>query len=313
MILALKRGENFEPRSAHLDPAFSPSWSDPKKAEGRVLVEEDFDFLPDLPSPSSRLQPEREVPRERRSSDRTDAYSAVLRKRSTSPSFSSTSHTQNRGYHSSVILRSALGNGDEDGIGWRVPSEKEYARYDRDKREARRRSWSERERPAGVRRERSDEYSERVAWTRPVRERETSFGPVPVSGGLQVERPFQRQDDITRQSRPPRRQTNGNYTAQNYPRSNTIARTTVTNPPEPTPEQPRPDHRWAPTKRLSRPAMAGIKRLHAEDPIKYSRAILSKSFGVSVEAIARILKSDGRWYKAEDGIKEGGKEGLIGR
>lgn len=59
--------------------------------------------------------------------------------------------------------------------------------------------------------------------------------------------------------------------------------------------------------------MAGIKRLHAEDPAKYSRAILSKSFGVSVEAIARILKSDGRWYKAEDGKREGDKEGLIGR
>jgi hypothetical protein len=312
MILALKRGENFEPRSAHL-PAFSPSWSDPKKAEERMIVEEDFDFLPDLPSPSSRLQPEREVPRERRSTDRTDAYSAVLRKRSISPSFSSPSHTQSKGYHSSVILRSALGTGDEDGIDWRVPSEKEYARYDRDKREARRRLWSQRERPAGVRRERSDEHSGRAAWTRPVRERETSFGPVPVPGGFQVERPFQRQDDVTRQFRPPRRHTNGNYTAQNYPRSNNIVRTTVTNPPEPTPEQPRPDHRWAPTKRLSRPAMAGIKRLHAEDPIKYSRAILSKSFGVSVEAIARILKSDGRWYKAEDGIKEGGKEGLIGR
>jgi hypothetical protein len=61
----------------------------------------------------------------------------------------------------------------------------------------------------------------------------------------------------------------------------------------------RPDSRWAPTKRLSRPAMQGIQDLHRQDPIKYSRAALSKGFGVSVEAISRILKSDGRWMKRE--------------
>ncbi|OCF43104.1 hypothetical protein I317_03073 [Kwoniella heveanensis CBS 569] len=48
---------------------------------------------------------------------------------------------------------------------------------------------------------------------------------------------------------------------------------------------------WQPTKKLTYSAMAGLKALHQVDPDKFTRAVLSKKFGISHEAVSRILKS----------------------
>lgn len=40
--------------------------------------------------------------------------------------------------------------------------------------------------------------------------------------------------------------------------------------------------------------MAGVRELHAQDPEKWTREALSQQFGVSYEAINRILKSKWR-------------------
>lgn len=58
---------------------------------------------------------------------------------------------------------------------------------------------------------------------------------------------------------------------------------------------------WAPRKRLSPDALAGIKALHAQFPEEYSTEKLSQKFQVSPEAIRRILKSN--WIP-ETGIEE---------
>ncbi|KAK4462439.1 hypothetical protein QBC42DRAFT_225014 [Cladorrhinum samala] len=48
---------------------------------------------------------------------------------------------------------------------------------------------------------------------------------------------------------------------------------------------------WAPRKKLSPDALAGIRALHAQFPEEYSTEKLSEKFEVSPEAIRRILKS----------------------
>lgn len=48
---------------------------------------------------------------------------------------------------------------------------------------------------------------------------------------------------------------------------------------------------WAPLKRLSPDAMAGIRALHAQMPEKYTTEVLAQNFEVSAEGIRRILKS----------------------
>lgn len=48
---------------------------------------------------------------------------------------------------------------------------------------------------------------------------------------------------------------------------------------------------WSPKKKLSIPAMAGLKRLHAEDPEKFSVDVLSEKFGISHEAVKRVIGS----------------------
>ena len=55
---------------------------------------------------------------------------------------------------------------------------------------------------------------------------------------------------------------------------------------------------WAPRKRLSPDAMDGIRRLHAQNPEKYSTPELAREFAVSPEAIRRILKSN--WRPSEE-------------
>ncbi|KAI9819447.1 MAG: Required for respiratory growth protein 9 mitochondrial [Thelocarpon impressellum] len=54
---------------------------------------------------------------------------------------------------------------------------------------------------------------------------------------------------------------------------------------------------WAPRKRLSPDALAGIRALHAQYPDTYTTPVLAAQFEVSAEAIRRILKS--RWRPSE--------------
>ncbi|KAI9840196.1 MAG: Required for respiratory growth protein 9 mitochondrial [Thelocarpon superellum] len=55
---------------------------------------------------------------------------------------------------------------------------------------------------------------------------------------------------------------------------------------------------WAPRKRLSPDALSGIRALHAQYPDEYPTPVLAARFGVSAEAIRRILKS--RWRPSDD-------------
>jgi hypothetical protein len=55
---------------------------------------------------------------------------------------------------------------------------------------------------------------------------------------------------------------------------------------------------WKPLKKLSPDALAGIRALHAQDPIQYNTEVLSNSFQVSPEAMRRILKS--KWSPSAD-------------
>jgi hypothetical protein len=65
----------------------------------------------------------------------------------------------------------------------------------------------------------------------------------------------------------------------------------------------RPVNRWSPTKKLSIPTMAGIRALHQRDPTTYTPQHLSLQFGVSFEAIKRILKSKFRDKKGDEGME----------
>lgn len=46
--------------------------------------------------------------------------------------------------------------------------------------------------------------------------------------------------------------------------------------------------------------MAGVRALHESDPIRYDRKNLAKHFGISFEAVTRILKS--KWRSQSEGI-----------
>lgn len=95
------------------------------------------------------------------------------------------------------------------------------------------------------------------------------------------------------------------------------ALTTTTPPLQNTPHTPslpgtvahKPCGPWQPTKKLTFSAMAGLRALHTLDPERFSRAFLSRKFGISHEAVNRILKSKFRGQKI-DGVE--GLEGLDG-
>lgn len=72
-------------------------------------------------------------------------------------------------------------------------------------------------------------------------------------------------------------------------------------PADAAPEVRRP---WQPTKKLTFAAMAGLKALHRADPENFSRSVLSERFGISMEAVRRILRSDYRQRDADDGDVE---------
>ncbi|WVQ82586.1 hypothetical protein IAT38_004716 [Cryptococcus sp. DSM 104549] len=72
-----------------------------------------------------------------------------------------------------------------------------------------------------------------------------------------------------------------------------LSLSTPRSPPPPTtkPEATSGTHAWRPTKKLTYSAMAGIRTLYSLDPVEYNKAALSERFGVSYEAISRIVKS----------------------
>ncbi|KAI5450637.1 hypothetical protein NCC49_002895 [Naganishia albida] len=78
-------------------------------------------------------------------------------------------------------------------------------------------------------------------------------------------------------------QETGNLTANLHTSS---TRTDIPRPPA-----ERTPGRWEPTKKISIPAMQGLRALHQSDPKTFSHAVLSEKFGVSREAVARIIRS----------------------
>ncbi|WVO16056.1 hypothetical protein L204_103721 [Cryptococcus depauperatus] len=58
---------------------------------------------------------------------------------------------------------------------------------------------------------------------------------------------------------------------------------------------------WEPTKKLTFSAMAGLRTLHSLDPERFSRTMLSQKFGISREAVSRILRSKFREKSSENG------------
>lgn len=57
---------------------------------------------------------------------------------------------------------------------------------------------------------------------------------------------------------------------------------------------------WRPAKKLTYQAMAGLRALHANDPKTFDKDALSQRFGISYEAVARILRSKYQDNKSGD-------------
>jgi hypothetical protein len=51
---------------------------------------------------------------------------------------------------------------------------------------------------------------------------------------------------------------------------------------------------WRPTKKLTYSAMAGLRELHSADPVQFNKQYLARKFGISFEAVSRILRSKWR-------------------
>lgn len=68
---------------------------------------------------------------------------------------------------------------------------------------------------------------------------------------------------------------------------------------------------WAPPKKLSPDAISGLRALHAQFPDTYTTPVLSNLFGVSPEAVRRILKS--KWSPATAEEEEDRRERWVRR
>jgi hypothetical protein len=64
--------------------------------------------------------------------------------------------------------------------------------------------------------------------------------------------------------------------------------------------QAEPDEPWAPVKKLTFQAMAGLRALHTNDPETFNREALSQRYGISYDAVTRILRSDYQDRKAQE-------------
>ena len=65
-----------------------------------------------------------------------------------------------------------------------------------------------------------------------------------------------------------------------------------------------PTRPWEPAKKLTFQAMAGLRALHANDPAKFDRDALSERYGISYDAVTRILRSQ---YQDRKGAESGEK------
>lgn len=61
-----------------------------------------------------------------------------------------------------------------------------------------------------------------------------------------------------------------------------------------------PDEPWAPVKKLTFQAMAGLRALHANDPETFDRHALSQRYGISYDAVTRILRSGYQHRKGQE-------------
>jgi hypothetical protein len=64
--------------------------------------------------------------------------------------------------------------------------------------------------------------------------------------------------------------------------------------------QAEPTEPWAPVKKLTFQAMAGLRALHTNDPETFNREALSQRYGISYDAVTRILRSDYQDRKAQE-------------
>jgi hypothetical protein len=64
--------------------------------------------------------------------------------------------------------------------------------------------------------------------------------------------------------------------------------------------QAEPTEPWAPVKKLTFQAMAGLRALHTNDPETFNREALSQRYGISYDAVTRILRSDYQNRKAQE-------------
>lgn len=67
-------------------------------------------------------------------------------------------------------------------------------------------------------------------------------------------------------------------------------------------ERPTSPRTWQPTKKLTYQAMAGLRSLHAHDPVTFSKETLSQRYGISYDAVKRIIRS--RYQDKKGGGKE---------
>ena len=64
--------------------------------------------------------------------------------------------------------------------------------------------------------------------------------------------------------------------------------------------QAEPNEPWAPVKKLTFQAMAGLRALHTNDPETFNREALALRYGISYDAVTRILRSDYQDRKAQE-------------
>ncbi|KNE71234.1 hypothetical protein AMAG_15889 [Allomyces macrogynus ATCC 38327] len=108
-----------------------------------------------------------------------------------------------------------------------------------------------------------------------------SFGGsrAPRTASSSARSPDHHGDAPPRQSDPTRRPTS-------FPTASSSSRW---RPPPPPPTSA--TDRWDPRKKLPRAAMDRIRFLHAQDPVQFSPAKLSRAYGIGYEAVKRILRS----------------------
>lgn len=156
---------------------------------------------------------------------------------------------------------------------WKIPTSSEYERYDR-----KARGKTNKRTDDGQRREPRAGWSDQGDRTANRRVDSRYNQPRDMSNPSQTRPPWTARDRSIAGNGYEDRGTFRGYT-------DTASSNTPIPPVERTPG------RWDPTKKLSIPTMQGLRALHQSDPKTFSHAVLSEKFGVSREAVARIIRS----------------------